>query len=208
MVVAHAGVAATPASAEEEPTMRFGGAGLLEASARIETDVPAPTQGAQQEEGPPVPLTEPKLPAREVQTDAIAALLAPPATPPEKAAPQRQASVQAPPLKQAEKKKKAPPAKTAAKAKAVATSSTRTVALYRVTGVRDYDVLNVRRGPSEEHVTVAGIPATGRRVEITGECRASWCPIRYGNVSGWVNSYYLAEEGSRQVSSREASAKP
>jgi uncharacterized protein YraI len=207
-VVAHADVAETPAAVVDEPTMRFGGAGLLGASARIETDVQAPVQGVQEEEGPPVPLTEAKLPAPEVQTDAIAALLAPPATPPEKAAPQRQASLQAAPLKQADKKKKAPTAKAAAKAKAVATSSSRTVALYKVTGVRDYDVLNVRRGPSEEHVTVAGIPPTGRRVEITGECRANWCPIRYGNVSGWVNSFYLAEEGTRQVSSGEAYAKP
>jgi uncharacterized protein YraI len=210
-VVAHADVAAVPsAEVVEEPTMRFGGAGLLEASARVETDVQAPAQGAQEEEGPPVPLTESKLPAPapETQTDAIAALLAPPATPPQKAAPQRQASLQAAPLKQAEKKKKVPAAKAAAKAKTVATSSSRTVALYKVTGVRDYDVLNVRRGPSEEHVTVAGIPPTGRRVEITGECRASWCPIRYGNVTGWVNSFYLAEEGSRQVSSGEAYAKP
>lgn len=206
-----ADVAALPsAEVVEEPTMRFGGAGLLGASARIETDVQAPVQGAQEEEGPPVPLTEAKLPAPapEVQTDAIAALLAPPETSPEKAAPQRQASLQAAPLKQADKKKKPPTAKAAAKAKAIATSSSRTVALYRVTGVRDYDVLNVRRGPSEEHVTVAGIPPTGRRVEITGECRANWCPIRYGNVTGWVNSFYLAEEGTRQVSSGEAYAKP
>lgn len=210
-VVAHAGVAAVPsAGVVEESTMRFGGAGLLEASARIETDVQAPAQGTQEEEGPPVPLTEPKLPApaAEVRTDAIAALLARPAPPTEKAAPQRQASLRAPPLKKAETKKKGPSAKAAAKAKSIATSSSRTVALYRVTGVRDYDVLNVRRGPSEEHVMVAGIPPTGRRVEITGECRASWCPIRYGNVTGWVNSFYLAEEGTRQVSSGEAYPKP
>jgi hypothetical protein len=206
--VAATDVAATPAAVVEEPTMRFGGAGLLEASARVETEVQAPVQGAQEEEGPPVPLTESNLPApapaSEAQTTAVNTLPPPPVTPPKKAVPQRQASLQAAPLKQADKKKKIP----TAKAKAVATSSIRTVALYRVTGVRDYDVLNVRRGPSEEHVTIAGIPPTGRRVEITGECRASWCPIRYGNVTGWVNSFYLAEEGSRQVSSREASAKP
>ncbi|MGE3229063.1 MAG: SH3 domain-containing protein [Hyphomicrobium sp.] len=81
---------------------------------------------------------------------------------------------------------------------AAQTSSSRTVALYRVVGVEDYDVLNVRRGPSEEHVQIASIPPSGRRVEIVGECRADWCPIKYGAVTGWVNRYYLAEEGSRE----------
>jgi uncharacterized protein YraI len=80
------------------------------------------------------------------------------------------------------------------------------VALYRVRGVAPYDVLNVRRGPSEEHVQIAAIPPSGRRVEITGQCRADWCPIRYGGVTGWVNSYYLAEEGARQDASGQSSA--
>lgn len=84
-----------------------------------------------------------------------------------------------------------------ARESAAQTSSSRTIALYRVVGVEDYDVLNVRRGPSEEHVQIASIPPRGRRVEIVGECRADWCPIKYGPVTGWVNRYYLAEEGSR-----------
>lgn len=74
--------------------------------------------------------------------------------------------------------------------------------LYRVQGVELYDVLNVRRGPSEEHDQIASIPPTGRRVEIVGQCQDAWCPIRYGRVRGWVNSYYLAAEGAPGSSSQ------
>jgi hypothetical protein len=67
---------------------------------------------------------------------------------------------------------------------------------YRVQGVELHDVLNVRRGPSGTYDTIASIPPTGKRVEITGRCQDDgWCPIRYGRVRGWVNSYYLAAEG-------------
>jgi uncharacterized protein YraI len=76
-----------------------------------------------------------------------------------------------------------------------------TPSLYKVRGVSRGDVLNVRRGPSETHASIAGIPATGRRVEITGQCQADWCPIRYGEIKGWVNSFYLAEDGTRVGSS-------
>jgi len=38
-------------------------------------------------------------------------------------------------------------------------------------------------------------------VQVTGECRELWCPIRYGRLTGWVNRYYLAEEGSMQRAS-------
>lgn len=65
---------------------------------------------------------------------------------------------------------------------------------FRVTGVRADDVLNVRSGPSEYHQPVGRIPPAARGVRIVGSCRGEWCPIRRGRVSGWVNSYYLAEE--------------
>jgi hypothetical protein len=89
----------------------------------------------------------------------------------------------------------------------LATSSIRSVALYRVQGVRGDDVLNVRRGPSETHVSVAAIPATGRQVEITGRCLVDWCPIRYGGVRGWVNRYYLVEDGWRDEASAASVAR-
>src|SRR5690606_23253342 len=121
-----------------------------------------------------------------------------PAKAEKKAAPQQQASLQA-----GAQKKQTAQKRTASKKERkpdVSTSSARSVALYRVTGVHRYDVLNVRRGPSEQHPQIASIPPTGRDVEITGQCRADWCPIRYGNVTGWVNSFYLAEDAPIQGS--------
>lgn len=182
-------------SLDEGPTMRFGGAGLLEASERVGASAKAPEPVATSAETSP---TVAKLPA--VETTA-------PAKAEKKAAPQQQASLQA-----GAQKKQTAQKRTASKKERkpdVSTSSARSVALYRVTGVHRYDVLNVRRGPSEQHPQIASIPPTGRDVEITGQCRADWCPIRYGNVTGWVNSFYLAEDAPIQGSaSRVYVAKP
>jgi uncharacterized protein YraI len=70
--------------------------------------------------------------------------------------------------------------------------------LFRVTGVDAGDQLNVRSGPSQYHAAVGGIPADARKVRITGTCHELWCPVRHGRVTGWVNRYYLAEEGAPQ----------
>jgi len=85
-----------------------------------------------------------------------------------------------------------------------ATSTMSSVALvsFRVAGVVDGDMLNVRSGPSEYHPTVGAIPARGRGVQIIGQCRQLWCPIRHGRLQGWVNRYYLAEDGVEQRSAR------
>jgi SH3 domain-containing protein len=74
--------------------------------------------------------------------------------------------------------------------------------LFRVAGVADDDILNVRAGPSQSYPPVGEIPPRGRRVHITGECRGAWCPIRHGRVRGWVNRYYLAEDRSAAAMSR------
>jgi Bacterial SH3 domain len=65
---------------------------------------------------------------------------------------------------------------------------------FRVSRVDAGDVLNVRSGPSEDYAAVGGLPPQGRGVKIVGPCRDDWCPIRYGQVTGWVNRYFLAEE--------------
>lgn len=186
-----------PASAPEfsaAPEMRFGGAGLLGSSALAASaaDAPVPAASPQKTPAPQKPVSE--LPAKAVKKDVAAASKA------ERSAPlQRQASLQVP-AKPAPQRRLSPP-ESDWEGVNVATSSIRPVALYRVRGVADYDVLNVRRGPSQDHVSIASIPSTGRRVEIIGQCRADWCPIRYGAVTGWVNSYYLAEDVSHQDSS-------
>lgn len=66
---------------------------------------------------------------------------------------------------------------------------------FRVARVADDDFLNVRTGPSEYHMPIGAIAPDGGGIDIVGPCHGLWCPIRYGDTSGWVNSYYLAPEG-------------
>lgn len=65
---------------------------------------------------------------------------------------------------------------------------------FRVSGVEVGDKLNVRSGPSEYHAAIGAIAANARKVRITGTCRELWCPVRHGQLVGWVNRYYLAED--------------
>lgn len=66
--------------------------------------------------------------------------------------------------------------------------------VFRVSGVEEDDILNVRSGPSEYHAAVGAIPPSGRGVRITGSCQDDWCPIRHHATTGWVNRYYLVED--------------
>jgi len=68
------------------------------------------------------------------------------------------------------------------------------VPTFSVTRVAQDDVLNVRTGPSQYHQRIGALPPNGRGISIVGPCRGLWCPIRYGRLKGWVNSYYLAAE--------------
>lgn len=191
---------ASKANLDEKPMMRFGGTGLLEASARVNLDVPS------RDQAPDAVIPVPKRPAAEArarqataksvskETRVAAASVAGKAA----AGPRRVAAerTEASPRREARR-----PTFSATRWEDTATpSSARGSGFYRVTGVHRSDVLNVRRGPSEQFAQVGSIPPTGRKVEITGACQADWCPVRYGRVTGWVNSYYLAEEGSRRGS--------
>lgn len=190
--------AASPAT-EEKPMMRFGGAGLLEATGLASTAATAAEVKPEEKaaEAPQEATTVVSLvPEKQAPAKAETKYVAASASSGKVSAPQRQVSLETtskPGAKRDDRKH----ALKAKKDTLAQTSSSRQVALYRVRGVADYDVLNVRRGPSEQHVSVAVIPPSGRSVEITGECQQAWCPIRYRGVSGWVNSYYLAEEGTR-----------
>jgi uncharacterized protein YraI len=64
---------------------------------------------------------------------------------------------------------------------------------YRVVGVANDDVLNMRAGPSAGYGKVGMIPPRGRGVRIVGPCE-EWCPVRYNGATGWVNRTYLAAE--------------
>jgi N-acetylmuramoyl-L-alanine amidase len=65
---------------------------------------------------------------------------------------------------------------------------------YRVVGVRSDDVLNIRSGPNANLSIVGAIPPNGRGIQIAGTCTGQWCPIKYQNLSGWVNRTFLARE--------------
>jgi len=67
---------------------------------------------------------------------------------------------------------------------------------FRVVRVAMDDALVVRSGPSEFHAAIGAIPADGDGLQIIGDCRDPWCPIRHNGITGWVNRYYLAEESS------------
>jgi len=67
---------------------------------------------------------------------------------------------------------------------------------YRVVGVANNDLLNVRKGPSTDAPLVAVLVpgTTGIEVihyqEIPGQ--SPWALIRHGANEGWVNSRYLS----------------
>lgn len=73
-------------------------------------------------------------------------------------------------------------------------SSTMIRVSYRVAGVDEDDILNVRSGPALYYESVGGLPPEGRGVKIVGPCRDDWCPIQHGSMTGWVNRYFLTEE--------------
>ena len=65
----------------------------------------------------------------------------------------------------------------------------------RVSGVADWDVLNVRKWPAHySQQTGALEPMTYVWVErcIVIENASDWCLVERGPVAGWVNSRYLA----------------
>ncbi len=72
---------------------------------------------------------------------------------------------------------------------------------FKVAGVEEDDVLNIRSGPSAEHDPIGAIPAFGQGVIMVGACQADWCPIVYRGISGWVNRVFLAEDGQQMQGS-------
>lgn len=67
-----------------------------------------------------------------------------------------------------------------------------------VVGVEPDDVLNIRAQPGADQPIVGAIPPYGFNISVTGEGRevegSMWLPITYGDLQGWVNSHYLAEQ--------------
>jgi len=64
--------------------------------------------------------------------------------------------------------------------------------VYRVSGVKSWDVLNVRRQPNSSSGIVGQLGFNARNIRLIGACRKLWCPVNLSGRRGWVNSHYLA----------------
>jgi uncharacterized caspase-like protein/uncharacterized protein YraI len=84
---------------------------------------------------------------------------------------------------------------TATRAPAASTGSE----TYRVRGVQDWDVLNLRSGPGTNHPVVVAIPPDGRGVSL-GPCRqvagfvTKWCEASWQGYRGWASACCLVGE--------------
>lgn len=67
--------------------------------------------------------------------------------------------------------------------------------LYRVSGLKPGEVLEVRAAPAAGKRVVGTIPAHGKDIRVTGvgsvEGSTVWLPVRLGQLTGWVDSRYL-----------------
>ena len=63
---------------------------------------------------------------------------------------------------------------------------------YRVTGLSENDVLNIRAGPGIDFAVVFGMPPSAEGIEV-GPCIESgdWCKVRYQCFEGWAAAEYL-----------------
>ncbi len=64
---------------------------------------------------------------------------------------------------------------------------------YRVRGVAEWDVLNIRSQPSSRSSVVARIGPDGSGIHCLGPCKRSWCRVSWRGVVGWTNMKYLGE---------------
>jgi hypothetical protein len=200
-MVASADGASPSATPQDGPGMKFGGTGLLDASSRVGPQGPVRplekrASAPKKEKRPAQVKSDP--PKKVAKKETVVSQL--PAARDETATRSAAASAKAPLRPMTASEMYAAAEGVRAREVAAASASVQ-ASRYRVTGVGPGDVLNVRRGPSEQHEQIAGIPPKGRSVEIIGRCYADWCPVRYGKIKGWVNSYYLAAEGARVGSS-------
>ena len=80
--------------------------------------------------------------------------------------------------------------------------------LYRVAYVPEYEVLPVRSDAGPHYRPVGALTFDARDVAITGTGVQNgdvlWVPVQQGNVTGWVDRYYLTED----VSSADFCADP
>ncbi len=71
---------------------------------------------------------------------------------------------------------------------------------YKVGGVASDDQLNIRASAGAENSIVGSIPYNGSGIIVTGLATQvdgdQWVPIRYHDLTGWVNSSYIQKQSS------------
>ncbi len=63
---------------------------------------------------------------------------------------------------------------------------------YKVVKVKENDQLTVRSGPGPEFKSIAWLHHNETCILKTSECKNSWCKIKFGSISGWVYTPFLA----------------
>ncbi|CAA6807884.1 MAG: Unknown protein [uncultured Sulfurovum sp.] len=71
---------------------------------------------------------------------------------------------------------------------------------YEITNLPSHETLNVREGAGQGYKVVYELLPDAKQILVT-RCKHNdegtrWCRIRYGNIKGWVHSYYIKKETS------------
>lgn len=64
---------------------------------------------------------------------------------------------------------------------------------WRVRGVADWDVLNLRSRPTARSHKVGRLPPYANGVHCLGPCQGNWCRVSWRGQVGWVNMRFLGE---------------
>lgn len=69
---------------------------------------------------------------------------------------------------------------------------------YIVSGVENWDTLNIRSEPNARSAIIGEIPSDGKGVNSTGQevqnGRTTWAKVNWNGVNGWVSKRYLATD--------------
>lgn len=81
---------------------------------------------------------------------------------------------------------------------------------YIVSGVENWDTLNIRSQPSAKSAIIGEIPSNGKNVNSNGQergnGRTTWIRVTHNGVSGWVSKRYLATDYTFNASTSQTAA--
>jgi len=83
---------------------------------------------------------------------------------------------------------------------------------YQITGVKNWDTLNLRSSPGISSKVIAKIPANGNTIRQTGERvsvgKTVWVKIIWQGKQGWASKSYLQVMNSGQAKAKEDKPNP